>query len=139
VARININALDKRAVQPNFPAAGVHPLPPPRDQMASDERRRLPPLRPALSLDNYTGPQQGELHWSGLVPKGRHVTIQGGKASTGMLTDDLPRVPVTVELVSGGARIIDPPSRHNNWDRLLIKNYSDSPLTDMVIRWKVSK
>ncbi len=99
----------------------------------------MPLLRPVMSLDNYNGPQQGELHWTGMIPRGRHLIIQGGKASNGTVTNDLPRVPVTVQTASAGVRVLEPPTLHNHWDRLVMRNTSDLPLTDMIIRWKVAK
>jgi hypothetical protein len=96
-------------------------------------------MRPALSLDSYSGPQQGELHWSGQIPINGGVRIQGGRANVGTLTNDLPRVPVAVEVVSGGATIIEPPSESNHWDRLTLRNFSGSPVADIVIHWKVAK
>jgi serine/threonine protein kinase len=99
----------------------------------------LPPLRPAIALDRYTGPQQGELHWTGSLEKNAPVIVQGGKASSGTLLNDLPRVPVTVEVVTGAVRVGEAPASHNHWDRLVFKNKSDAPVTDVVIRWKVAK
>jgi tRNA A-37 threonylcarbamoyl transferase component Bud32 len=137
LARLKIAGFENRRGPRDF-SPGDRPGSEDRDAQA-DHHRPLPPLRPALSLDDYTGPQQGELHWSGTIPKSHLLFIQAGKPSTGILNNDLPRVPVSVQVVEGNARIIEPPLSHNHWDRMAIKNNSDSPLTDLVIRWKVSK
>jgi hypothetical protein len=135
VARLKIAAFDK-GLPPDSPPPGDVP-PPPGDPSGPDERRRLPPMRQPMDTGEYNGPQQGELHWSGQAPKGHSLIIQGGKPSAGILTGDLPRVPVTVELV-GSAKLLEAPSEHNRWDRLVIRTTSDSPV-DISIRWKVAK
>jgi len=142
VARIKIASFEKKDDDKDFPSPGEFPFgPPPPDRDGPDGRHHppLPPLRPALNVADYTGPQQGELHWSGSIPRGRVVIIQGGKPNAGTLTSDLPRVPVTVEVVGGRAKVLEPPAAHNHWDRLVIKEAADSPASDIVIRWKVAK
>jgi serine/threonine protein kinase len=130
VARLKIASFDKKAGAPDFP-----PTPP--DRPDPDERHRMPPPRPAISPDEYSGPPQGELRWSGAIPKNHMVVIQGGTPNIGTLTNDLPRVPVTVESDSREVSILERPSPRNNWDRIVIRNRSDSP--GFVIRWKVEK
>jgi hypothetical protein len=138
VAKLKIAAFDRggdKGLPPDFPPGDFPP--PPDDPPGPDERRLLPPMRKPLDVEEYNGPQQGELHWSGQTPKGHALIIQGGKPSAGMLTGDLPRVPVTVELV-GAAKLLEAPSARNHWDRLVIRPAADST-GDIAIRWKAAK
>jgi hypothetical protein len=35
--------------------------------------------------------------------------------------------------------VIEPPSARNHWDRLILRNASNSAVTDVVVHWKVVK
>jgi len=75
----------------------------------------------------------------GTLAPGATLTIQAGQASTGKLIKDLPRVPVTVDLVANGAVLLEPPSTANQFDRMAIRNESPTVLPAIVIRWRVNK
>ena len=111
----------------------------PPDFDEEHERHSLPPPRPALDVDSYSGPHQGELHWTGLLSKHGVLSIQGGKSSSGTLTSDLPRVPLTIQVVTTGLAVLEPPVPPNHWDRLVLRNVSGSPVTEIVIHWHVNK
>ena len=99
----------------------------------------LPPLRPLLKTEEYSGPLRGNVVWTGALAPGATLTIQGGQASTGTLIKDLPHVPVAVDLVANGAVLLEPPSTANQFDRLAIRNGSSTVLAAIVIRWRVTK
>jgi serine/threonine protein kinase len=99
----------------------------------------LPPLRPLLKPEEYSGPLRGNVVWTGALAPGATLTIQAGQASTGSLIKDLPHVPVTVDLVANGAVLLEPPSTANQFDRLAIRNGSSTVLPAIVIRWRVTK
>jgi hypothetical protein len=141
VARLILLSLDKAAAKAAENAAiPVIPEPPnPIVESIPSLRRKLPPPRDALSLDSYNGPMEGELHWSGRIKGHGAIVIQGGQANTGELTGDLPRVPVTVEVISGNATPIVPPASHNKWDHMTLLSVSAAPVDSVVIRWKVKK
>jgi len=99
----------------------------------------LPPLRPMMKPEEYAGPLRGDLRWSGSLEAGGSLTIQAGKPATGDLGGDLPRVPVTVDALTGGVAVIEPPSVANQWDRLVIRNTSAAPVAGIQIRWRIAK
>jgi tRNA A-37 threonylcarbamoyl transferase component Bud32 len=139
IAKLKAEGFSARDVRPGtFPFE--IPVPPePPDLDAERERHSLPPPRAALDVDSYSGARQGELHWSGSISKHGAVAIQGGKASSGSLTGDLPRVPVTVQIVTVGVVPAEPPAPHNHWDRLILRNISGAAMAEIVIRWQVVK
>jgi serine/threonine protein kinase len=123
---------------PPPPPAGVFvPKPPPA--VTQPAQTNLPPLRPLLKPDEYSGPLRGNVVWTGALAPGATLTIQGGQVSTGTLIKDLPHVPVTVDLVANGAVLLEPPSTANQFDRLAIRNGSSTVLAAIVIRWRVTK
>jgi serine/threonine protein kinase len=117
------------------PAQAV-PGPPPA---VAQPPAQLPPLRPLLKPEEYSGPLRGNVVWTGALAPGATLTIQAGQASTGSLIKDLPHVPVTVDLVANGAVLLEPPSTANQFDRLAIRNGSSTVLPAIVIRWRVTK
>jgi serine/threonine-protein kinase len=145
VAKLKLSSLTRKDGVPDLGPFGI-PIPPTPPDHDSDrdpdhdrERHSLPPTRVAVDPDSYNGPRLGELHWNGDISKHGAVVIQGGKASTGHLTNDLPRVPVTVEVVTPGVVVAEPPLARNHWDRLVLRNASGSTINDFVVRWKVVK
>jgi hypothetical protein len=82
---------------------------------------------------------EGDLRWKGRVLNNTGLIIQGGQANSGEVVGDLPRVPVTVEVVSGKAVVIVAPANRNKWDHIALRNLSGSPLKSVVIHWKVIK
>jgi tRNA A-37 threonylcarbamoyl transferase component Bud32 len=99
----------------------------------------VPAIRPMLKPDEYGGPLRGELQWAGSLQPGASLTIQGGKAIAGDLTGDLPRVPSTVESLTTGVSVAEQPSAANQWDRVVVKNASSTPLASIQIRWRVAR
>jgi serine/threonine-protein kinase len=141
VAKLILVSMDKAAAKAAEKAAipAVPEPPTPIVESIPGFRRKLPPPRDAQSLASYNGPMEGELHWTGIIPNHSTIVIQGGKASTGELTGDLPRVPVTVEVTSGNATPIVLPASHNKWDHITLLSASAAPLNSVVIHWKVKK
>jgi len=97
------------------------------------------PLRSAIRLDDYSGPLRGELIWGGKLDPGESFTIQGGRASGGRLIGDLPRVPVTMDIMASGGVITEPPSATNQWDRVVFKNDTTRVIGGVVLHWRVAK
>jgi serine/threonine-protein kinase len=124
---------------PPPPPAGVFVPKPPPAVVPPPAQTALPPLRPLLKPEEYSGPLRGNVVWTGALAPGATLTIQAGQASTGKLIKDLPRVPVTVDLVANGAVLLEPPSTANQFDRLAIRNESPTVLPAIVIRWRVNK
>jgi len=114
------------AAQPSKAASAVQPAKP-----------SLPPVRPALKPEDYGGPLRGELNWAGSLLPGATLTIQGGKAMSGDLTGDLPRVPSTVGALTNGVSVVEQPSAANQWDRVVVGNTSSAPVGSVQIRWRV--
>jgi serine/threonine-protein kinase len=115
------------------PVQTVSAPPPPLPQS------NLPPLRPLLKAEDYSGPLRGSVVWYGVLAPGATLNIQGGQASTGKLVQDLPHVPVAVDLLGPGAVLLEPPSPANQFDRVAIRNTSTSTIAGIVIRWRVTK
>jgi hypothetical protein len=124
-------------VQPSPSPAATAPAP--KEAVALAPKENVPPTRPALKADEYSGPLRGELRWAGSLPPGANLTIQGGKAVSGDLTGDLPRVPSTVEALTNGVLVVDQPSAANQWDRVVVKNGSSTPVNSIQIRWRVAR
>ena len=103
------------------------------------KRITLPALRAALKPEEYNGPLRGELRWTGSLEAGGSLTIQGGKAGSGSLAGDLPRVPVTVEATVSGVTLAEEPSATNQWDRLVVKNASSKAVDSIRVRWRIAR
>jgi serine/threonine protein kinase len=129
VATSRVGASTTQRQQPPAPSE-VSPL------AAQMRKRPLPTPRPALQPDEYSGPLQGELKWSGSLEPGEALRIQGGKCEFGVVSGDLPRVPNRVEVVTSGITVADQPSAANQWDRLVLLNRSSMPLRTVQIRWR---
>jgi tRNA A-37 threonylcarbamoyl transferase component Bud32 len=102
-------------------------------------KETVPPLRPVLKPEEYGGPLRGELRWAGSLQPRATLTIQGGKAISGDLTGDLPRVPSTVEALTNGVSVVEQPSAANQWDRVVVRNASSTPVDNVRIRWRVAR
>jgi hypothetical protein len=68
------------------------------------------PVQTASAKPVYSGPTAGRIIWVGRLERGGRVSIDGGRASSGVLTGELPGVPVSIsahpaELGSGGLRV----------------------------------
>ena len=139
--------------QPGTASAGVVPAPPepkpepPREQPAlvvaptpnAPPAAKLPPLRRPLSAAEYGGPLSGVLQWAGTLAAGSTLTIQGGHATSGSLSDDLPLAPVTVEVAPTGVQIVEAPSERNQWDRMVLRNGSPTAVSSVTVRWKIAR
>jgi len=55
------------------------------------------------------------------------------------LSDDLPLVPITIEVVVSGIDIVEAPSAQNNWDRLVLRNASKNEINSITVRWKITR
>lgn len=139
IARLKLQEPPPKAADTARPPAPTPPQPEPA-QAAPSPQANLPPFRPALKPDEYSGPLRGNLVWTGSLNPGDTLTIQGGQAIAGNLLGHLPRVPVTVDLVAArGAKIIEPPSAANQFDRIVVRNSSARLIQSLVIRWRLAK
>jgi tRNA A-37 threonylcarbamoyl transferase component Bud32 len=139
VAKLKLDSLTKKDGVPDAFPFGMPNPPTPPDRDHDPERHSVAQMRATVDPDSYNGPRQGELHWTGDISKHGALVIQCGKANTGNLTNDLPRVPVTVEVATPGVVVAEPPLARNHWDRLVLRNASGAPVNDVVVRWKVVK
>jgi serine/threonine protein kinase len=120
-------------LRPPPPPIGAVPQPLPSQQS------NLSPLRPPLRPEEYSGPLRGNLMWTGSLKPAETLVIQGGQAVAGRMLGDLPRVPVTLDLLGVGAIIVEPPGPANQFDRVVLRNGSSSAISGIVIRWRVAK
>jgi serine/threonine protein kinase len=98
----------------------------------------LPSPRAPLRLEEYGGPLHGLLQWSGRLSPQKSLTIQAGHVLSGSLHNDLPRVPITVELETQWISVVEAPSAQNHWDRIVLRNDSTGEEVDgVVVRWSV--
>ncbi len=91
----------------------------------------MPPAEPP-KISTYAGPMSGKIIWTGLLPAGGTLTIDGGLASIGNVNGALPGVPVRIsaypaEFSSGGlvvfsgnpkhsrGNVVEPRSAQNGW------------------------
>jgi len=121
--------------QPSPGAPGTSPAKPP----AQPPKLKLSPLRPALKAEDYGGPLRGALSWAGTLEPGATLIVQGGGASAGSLTGDLPRVPISVEAATSGVALVAVPSAANQWDQVVVKNTGAAPLGSIQLRWRVAR
>jgi serine/threonine protein kinase len=117
----------------------AQPAPVPLSKAVLSPQSNLPALRSVLKPEEYSGPLRGNLIWNGSLNPDSTLTIQAGKAATGNLLGDLPRVPVTVDILGVGANIVEQPSAVNQFDRIVLRNVSSTPIRALVIRWRVAK
>jgi serine/threonine protein kinase len=123
--------------EPAKPIESPRPAPPASPSLPQPSG--LPPLRSAIKLNEYSGKLRGNLVWNGVLQPGATLVIQGGGAVNGLLVGDLPRVPVSVDIIGVGANITERPSAENQFDRVVVQNVSSRPVGDIVIRWRVAK
>jgi len=119
---------------PATPAQKTEPVPKPQPPASA---AKLPPLRTPLSPAEYGGAFRGELRWSGTLADRESLTIQAGHVSTGSLNDDLPLVPITIEVTPSGIGVVEAPSATNHWDRVVLQNNSGGAATNISVHWKV--
>jgi hypothetical protein len=132
LAKLKLDGPPTRAAQSAPAAHLVSPAAQPMKASAAS-------LRPALKPDEYGGPLRGELRWTGSLSAGATLAIQGGKAISGDLAGDLPRVPSTVESLTSGVSVLEEPSAGNQWDRVVVKNATTAPVDSIKIRWRVAR
>jgi serine/threonine protein kinase len=129
----------KLQVAPPKSAETLRPAPAAPPKTVPAPQNNLPPLRSELKPEEYSGPLRGKLVWTGALQPGATVTIQGGHTASGMVVGDLPRVPVTLDLIAYGATIAEYPSAANQFDRVAVQNTSPTVIRGIVIRWRVAK
>jgi len=138
LARLKLQESPAKAADTPRPTAPTSHQPAPA-QPAQSPQTNLPPLRAMLKPEEYSGPLRGNLIWTGSLNPGAALTIQGGQAIAGNLLGDLPRVPVTVDVIGAGATVAEQPSAANQFDRVVVRNASSTAIQSMVIRWRVMK
>jgi hypothetical protein len=137
LAKLKLQEAPAKATEtPNPPApapAAAAPGTPPLPQS------NLPPLRQPVKPEDYAGPLRGTLVWAGSLDPDTTLTIQAGKTASGFLQGDLPRVPVTLQILAVGATFVEQPSAANQFDRIVLRNVSSSAVRGIVIHWRVAK
>ena len=118
-------------------AKSADPAPPTPPAVAPQSN--LAALRAPVQRGEYSGALSGALVWSGLLNAGETLVIQGGRAASGLLIGDLPRVPVSLDVIGPGAVIAESPSAANQFDRIVLRNTSSGAIRGIVIRWRVAK
>jgi hypothetical protein len=83
----------------------------------------------------YKGPREGQFIWTGKLPAGESVTLDG-KASS-LSGAQFPGVPVRVEVVPAVLSIAQVPSKANRWRSVTIGNSTSRAQTLIIVKWKV--
>ena len=111
------------------PAQPVAPPPAPPVQTSSGPvtpERSIPRIAPASAPvttspapSAYTGPSSGKMIWTGFLPAGGSLNIDGRRASNGSLNASLPGAPVRVtvfpaEFSSGGLSVYSGAAKHSS-------------------------
>ncbi|MCC6587771.1 MAG: hypothetical protein IT168_13840 [Bryobacterales bacterium] len=105
------------------PQAPVSPPPansaPPTTAVTPAQLPPPPPPEPASTAPVYTGPMSGRMIWTGVLPAGGTLTVDGRKASAGTLSGGLPGVNVRVaaypaEFSAGGLTVYSAAQRYAN-------------------------
>jgi hypothetical protein len=74
--------------------------------------------------------------WSGQLQKNGVITIDGGRASAGSLSGELPGVPVMVEIQPSDVGLAEAPSSSNGWKRIVLRSRVNRQMV-VTIRWMV--
>lgn len=103
------------------PAAPVSEPPPAAPRVTAATPAVLPAPEPVSRTPAYTGPRAGKLIWTGVLPPGGVVTIDGRRASSGTFSGVLPGVNVRVsaypaELSAGGLSVYSGAAQHARGD-----------------------
>ncbi|MBM3814246.1 MAG: hypothetical protein FJW20_21690 [Acidimicrobiia bacterium] len=108
-------------VQAAPPPSAPPPTPNPFTERAAP-RAQLPPAPALPQLEApkpapYSGPAAGQLIWTGLLPAGGTLTIEGRRPSSGSLNGALPGVAVRItaypaDLSSGGLQVYSGAAKH---------------------------
>jgi hypothetical protein len=103
----------------------------------SDGRGGKQPLRTKGSVPAYSGPEAGQMVWTGTLAPGATLALEPGvPAFSGAY---LPGVAVTVEITPSVVEIVTPPNNNNRWKRLVMRNAAARPLSLIIVKWRVSK
>lgn len=113
-------AVSERPAEPTAAA----PAPPPAPPEAAPVTRgpqTLPAAEPVSRPPAYSGPRTGKLIWTGVLPAGGTLTIDGRRASAGTFSGALPGVNVRVsaypaELSANGLSVYSGAARHARGD-----------------------
>ncbi|HZU27709.1 MAG TPA: hypothetical protein VFA04_19415 [Bryobacteraceae bacterium] len=100
------------------------PEPQPHAEEQQQPAQQPPPVAPppprAPARPVYAGPRDGWITWSGKLNKNDTLTIDGGTASTGYLTGELPGVPVNIVVDVSNIGLAEEPNPNNNFKRLVL-------------------
>jgi hypothetical protein len=100
------------------------------------ERATVTVAAPAKTDPEPAKPKEGRIIWSGTLPPGGDLTIDGGTASIGVITGTLPGVPVTVEVHPDSLTLTTTPDAGNSWKRLTIHNAPNGTAQAIIsIKW----
>jgi hypothetical protein len=78
--------------------------------------------------------RSGVIVWTGNLPRGGQLVIDGSRASTGRLSGALPGKPVEIEMDSSEFAIAEAPNPANGWRRLAFRS-RNKPQTSVTVRW----
>ncbi|MBL8294533.1 MAG: hypothetical protein JNN08_21995 [Bryobacterales bacterium] len=112
---------------PERPAAQAAAAPvqtppaPPQSAPSASVPQTLPSPEPVSRPPAYSGPRAGKLIWTGVLPPGGTLTIDGRRASSGTFSGALPGVNVRVtaypaELSANGLSVYSGAARHARGD-----------------------
>lgn len=135
------------AASPSEPAGAPQPATPTASPASQAAQRptilrpepEIPPVKPREEAppkpSKAEAPTTGLLIWTGALKKGEVVTIEGDRASTGMLRGALPGVPVMIETEFRGIGFTEMPGPSNGWKRLAFRSLRDQNVV-VTLRWR---
>ena len=95
-----------------------------------------PPSPSAPSRPPYNGPRAGRATWTGKLGKNETLTITGGTASAGVLSDaGLPGVPGRIVVDQTNLGFVERPETSNGFSRLVLRSHAQPD--NMTIHWTV--
>lgn|GEM_PF-5348179 len=130
------------AQEPGVPPSAPAPAPALSSQSSAEQR----PVAAASAAEtgaagsSAPGANQpgsaGTLVWKGRLRRGAVVSIDGARATTGMLQGALPGVPVVVESASPNVRITEMPGPANGWKRIAFESLRDQNAV-VTLHWRL--
>lgn len=94
-----------------------------------------PPSPASAAQTKYNGPLSGVVVWTGTLNKNDSLTIDGPKASTGVLRGEFPGAPIDVQVDSRNLGLVEQPAASNGWRRLVLLSHGS--VSSLVIHWRI--